>query len=413
MRHRAESSVNTTNDNGRSLSSCESGEQAVDFNVKGATGAFGPPLAQDPPVHPRFLTRDRVTLKSLAQQLGVSAMTVSNAFNRPEELSADLRQHILSTAASAGYHGPRPSGRMLRTGLAGAIALFNPDPIPHLFEDTNASAFMAGISEICAKHQYGLTVLPPVQDISRITAIDKVAVDGFILYAIPDHSSIIKRVLGRQLPTVTVDMGKLPGIAAVGIDDRDAARKIADHVLELGHRKVAILSLEMLPDGFSGLVDCDRVKRCRASVTQQRLLGYADGLNAVGIDLATVPIYEIRINDDAEASYWSRRFLERKRRRPTAIFSMSDRMACGALRAAAELGLSVPKDLSIIGFDDIPQAAGSTPALTTVRQPSRVKGQMAAALVAGDLPYSTEFQELSTELIVRQSVAAAPTSKRS
>jgi DNA-binding LacI/PurR family transcriptional regulator len=354
-----------------------------------------------------------VTLKSLAQQLGVSAMTVSNAFNRPEELSADLRQHILSTAARAGYHGPRPSGRMLRTGLAGAIALFNPDPIPHLFEDTNASAFMAGISEICEKHQYGLTVLPPAQDTSRITAIDKVAVDGFILYAIPDHSSIIKRVLGRQLPTVTVDMGKLLGIAAVGIDDRDAARKIAAHVLELGHRQIAILSLEMLPDGFSGPVDRDRVKRCRASVTRQRLLGYVDGLNAAGIDLATVPIYEIRINDDAEASYWTKKFLKRKRSRPTAIFSMSDRMAFGALRAATQLGLNVPQDLSIIGFDDIPQAAGSTPALTTVRQPSRAKGQTAAALVAGDLPYTVEFRELSTELIVRESVAAPRTPKRS
>ncbi|HXM25564.1 MAG TPA: LacI family DNA-binding transcriptional regulator [Chthoniobacterales bacterium] len=370
-------------------------------------------MPQDPSVHPRLSIRDRVTLKSLAQQLGVSAMTVSNAFNRPEELSADLRQHILSTAASAGYHGPRPSGRMLRTGLADAIALFNPDPIPHLFEDTNASAFMAGISEICEKHQYGLTVLPAVQDISRITAIDKVAVDGFILYAIPDHSSIIKRVLGRQLPTVTVDMGKLAAIAAVGIDDRDAARKIADHVLELGHRQIAILSLEMLPDGFSGLVNGDRVKRCRASVTRQRLLGYVDGLNAAGIDPATVPIYEIRINDDAEASYWTNKFLKARRRRPTAIFSMSDRMAFGALHAATRLGLKVPRDLSIIGFDDIPQAAGSTPALTTVRQPSRAKGQVAAAIVTGDLPYTAEFQELATELIVRESVAVPRAQKRS
>src|SRR5258708_30694771 len=215
---------------------------------------FCSPVSQDPSVHPRLPIRDRVTLKSLAQQLGVSAMTVSNAFNRPEELSADLRQHILSTAASAGYHGPRPSGRMLRTGLADAIALVNPDPMPHRFEDTNASAFMAGISEICEKHQYGLTVLPPVEDISRITAIDKVAVDGFILYAIPDHSSIIRRVLGRQLPTVTVDMGKLPGIAAVGINDPEAATKNTGHVLELGHRQIANLSFEMLPDVFTALV---------------------------------------------------------------------------------------------------------------------------------------------------------------
>src|SRR5260221_5941637 len=203
-------------------------------------------------------------------------------------------------------------------------------------------------------------------------------------------------------------MGKLPGIAAVGIDDRDAARKIADHVLELGHRQIAILSLEVLHDGCSGLVHGDRVKRCRASVTRQRLLGYVDGLNAAGIDPAMVRIYEIRINDDAEASYWTNKFLKRKRRRPTAIFSMSDRMAFGALHAATRLGLKVPRDLSIIGFDDIPQAAGSTPALTTVRQPSRVKGLVAAAIVVGDSPYTEEFQELSTELIVRDSVAVPP-----
>jgi DNA-binding LacI/PurR family transcriptional regulator len=139
-------------------------------------------------------------------------------------------------------------------------------------------------------------------------------------------------------------------------------------------------------------------------------LGYVDGLKAARIDPATVPIYEIRINDDAEASYWTRKFMEKKRRRPTAIFSMSDRMAFGALRAATQLGLKVPRDLSIIGFDDIPQAAVSTPGLTTVRQSSRAKGQMAAAIVAGDLPYTAEFQELSTELIVRESVAVPPTS---
>ena len=84
-------------------------------------------------------------------------------------------------------------------------------------------------------------------------------------------------------------------------------------------------------------------------------------------------------------------------------------MAFGALRAATQLGLKVPRDLSIVGFDDIPQAAGSTPGLTTVRQSSRAKGQLAAAIVAGDLPYTAEFQELSTELIVRESVAVPPT----
>jgi DNA-binding LacI/PurR family transcriptional regulator len=366
-----------------------------------------------PPARSSVPLRDGVNLKSLAKHLGVSAMTISNAFNRPEELSASLRQRILSTAADLGYHGPRPSGRMLRTGLAGAIALFNPDPIPHLFEDSNASAFMAGISEVCEKHQYGLTVLPPLPDDSRLTAVDKVAVDGFILYAIPDHSSIVRRILDRQLPTVTVDMSKLPAVAAVGIDDRAAARTIAHHVLQLGHHRIAILSLEMMPDGYSGLVTDERVKKCQAPVTRQRLLGYADVLRKVGVDPAAVPIYEIRANDDAEASFWTKSLLKQKRGRPTAIFSMSDRMAIGALHAAAQLGLQVPRDLSIVGFDDIPQATSCVPALTTIRQPSKTKGQVAASIVAGDVPYTSELRLLSIELIERDSVARPRRTTRS
>src|SRR5262249_36213385 len=152
-------------------------------------------------------------------------------------------------------------------------------------------------------------------------------------------------------------------------------------------------------------------EKCRGSVTQQRLFGYFEALKDVGIDPAKVPIYEIRINDDAEASYWTRRFLKRNRNRPTAIFSMSDRMAFGALRAATQLGLKVPRDVSIVGFDDIPQAAESSPCLTTVRQPSRAKGQLAASIVVGDLPYTSEFRMLPTELIVRESVAAPRVTK--
>jgi DNA-binding LacI/PurR family transcriptional regulator len=349
-----------------------------------------------------------VNLKSLARQLGISAMTVSNAFNRPEELSSSLRQRILSAAAQLGYHGPHPSGRMLRTGKTGSIALFNPDPIPHFFEDLNATAFMTGISEVCAKHQCGLTVLPPIREASQMTAIDKVAVDGFILYAIPDHSPMIKRVLGRQVPTVTVDMSRLPDIPAIGIDDRGAARKIARHVLTMGHRRIAVLSLEMMPDGFSGKAAIDRIKKCRGSVTHQRLMGYGDALTDAGLDLGAIELYEIRTNDDEESRYWATEFLSRKAARPTAILAMSDRMAFGAVRAAARLCLQIPRDLSIVGFDDIESPDGMV-RLTTIRQPSKSKGQLAASLVVGDLPYVAEHRILPTEMIVRDSVAPPPT----
>ena len=273
------------------------------------------------------------------------------------------------------------------------------------------SAFMAGISEVCEKHQYGLTVLPPMRNISRGTAIDRVAVDGFILYAVPEQSSIVKRVLGRQLPTVTVDMSKLPEIAAVGTDDRKAAREIAEHVLQFGHRRIAVLSQEMMSDGFCGLVGSDRIQACEAAVTQQRLLGYIDALKEAGIDPVAVPIYEIRASDDAGASYWTRKLLKKKRKRPTAVFAMNDRLALCALEAADRLGLKVPKDVSIVGFDDIGQAIDSKPSLSTIRQPWRAKGRLAASIVVGDRPYTTEIHLLPTELVVRKSVGPPRTVK--
>lgn len=357
------------------------------------------------------LTQERVTLKTLARQFGVSPMTVSNAFNRPQELSRDLRERIIAAAAKVGYYSPRPSGRMLRTGRVGAFALFNPDPIPHLFEDPLASSFVAGIFEICEKYQYGLTLLPRAKDASQIGAIDQVAVDGFILHAIPDQSSIIPRIRGRRLPIVTVDMSKLPGVPTIGIDDRESVRKIASHVLELGHKKIAVLSLEMNPDGFSGRVTSDRMRQCNMAVTRQRLLGYSDALAKAGVDLETVAVYEVQGNNEMEAYHWATIFLKQKGGRPTAVLAMSDCLALGGLRAAIQLGLSVPRDISIVGFDDIPQASASRPSLTTIRQPMKEKGYLAASILIGELPCTEEIRILPTELILRESVAAPRKSK--
>ena len=333
-------------------------------------------------------------------------MTVSNAFNQPHELSAELRDRILAFAAKFGYHGPSPAGRMLRTGKTGSIALFNPDPIPHLFEDAHASDFMAGISEVCEKHQIGLTVLPPVKDVSKVTAIDKVAVDGFILYAIPDHSPIAERVLARRLPVVTVDMTTLRNIASIRIDDRVGARTAAEHLIKLGHRKIVILSLQMHPDGLSGPASSDRIRKCRTPVARERLAGYYDAFKKARIDPDKIEVYEIRTSEVRESFSWATEFLKTKSRRPTAVLAMSDRIASSAIQAAHHLGLRVPLDVSIIGFDDAFLAQYTLPPLTTIRQPSRMKGNLAGEIVVGDLPYPDRVHLLPTELIIRDSTAA-------
>ena len=151
------------------------------------------------------LSLPRLTLKDLAARLGVSAMTVSNAFNRPDQLSSELRSRILQTANELGYYAPAASGRMLRTGKTNALGLCCPDPISHLFADPNAAEFMKGIAEVCQEHQVALTILPGFGDAGQSSALDTVAVDGIILYAAPDKGPFLDRVLRKPLP-----IGKLP-----------------------------------------------------------------------------------------------------------------------------------------------------------------------------------------------------------
>jgi DNA-binding LacI/PurR family transcriptional regulator len=349
-----------------------------------------------------------VGLRDVAQRLGVSAVTVSNAYNRPDQLSPALRQRVLAVAAELGYAGPQPAARMLRTGRAGAIALYNHDPITHLLEDPTATAFMSGVSELCHAHQVGLLILPgAVSGRPGASAIDAAAVDGFILYALAEDDPGRARVLARRQPVVGVDVDPIAGAASVGIDDRAAAEQAAAHVLGLGHRALAILALELDAGGRTGLVDPDRITAAASfRVTHERWRGYADAAAHAGIDPRRIPVFETAGNSEAGGEAGARAFLLAAAPRPTAILAMSDRLALGVLRAARALELRVPEDLAVVGFDDIPEAAAA--GLTTLRQPSREKGRVAARLlledaVAGERPRVL----LPTELVVRRSTRPA------
>lgn len=354
--------------------------------------------------------RRRVGLRDVAQRLGVSAVTVSNAFNRPDQLSPALRARVLEAAAEMGYAGPDPSARMLRTGHAGAIALYNHDPITYLLEDPVATGFMGGIAEVCQERQTGLLVLPGAATArGGPTAIDTAAVDGFILYALAEDDPGLPRILARRQPVVAVDVGFVAGATAVvGIDDRAAAGSAAEHLLQLGHRSLAVLAMELHADGCSGLADRPRIATASFPVTRRRWQGYADAFARFGIDPAAVPVWETVGNAEHGAEAGARVLLDRgSERRPTAILAMSDRLALGALRAAGRLGLQVPEDLSIVGFDDIPQAREAGTGLTTIRQPSREKGRLAARLLLDGGTAGGGTILLPTELVCRGSTRAA------
>jgi len=322
----------------------------------------------------------RLTLGDLAATLGVSKTTVSNAFSRPDQLSEELRRRILEAASAAGYSGPDPVARMLRTGRAGSLGLILPESLPFSLDDTATIALLRGIADACEERRLGLLIVPGGRDAQDTRQISDVAVDGFIAYSLPRGAAVLDAAIRRGVPVVVVDQPRLPGVTTVSVDDRGGAREAARHLVELGHRRLAIVALPFHPDGYTGLASAVRIADARFDVAAARHAGYVEALAEAGIAPDGVPVYECAHSDEDLGTQAGRTLLEAPDA-PTAILAMSDRFALGLLAAARAIGRDVPRDLSVVGFNDIEAAAHARPALTTVRQPLRLKGYAAARLI--------------------------------
>ncbi len=347
----------------------------------------------------------RLRLEDLARRLGVSRTTVSNAFSRPDQLSADLRARVLDAARQAGYAGPNPVARMLRTGRAGAIGLVLPEPLPFALDDPTTSELIRGIADACEERRLGLLIEPGALRAGDPRVIGDVAVDGFIAYSLPRSAAALQRLLAGTTPLVVIDQPRLPDVATVTIDDRAAAREAARHLVGLGHRRFGIVALPLQADGYDGPADAARVANSDYDVTAQRLAGYREALEEAGIDAAAVPVVECAHSDE-ELGREAGRLLLGSTEAPTAILAMSDRLALGVVAAAQDLRVPVPARLSVVGFDDVAAASRSRPALTTVRQPLRLKGYAAARLLLDAPDRAADGVDLPVELVVRRSSAA-------
>lgn len=230
--------------------------------------------------------------------------------------------------------------------------------------------------------------------------------DGFVVYSMSDGDPLVKAALERRLPAVVVDQPRIAGLPFIGIEDHEAARMMAQHLLALGHRRFGVVSFAGSPDLFSGIADIARQEAAAYEVTRSRLRGYRAALEAAGVSWADVPVYE-RFESTTEAGRVAAEALLSREPRPTGIFCLSDQLAFGFIEGAKERGFRVPEDISVVGFDDVPEAARSTPPLTTVRQPHVEKGALAGRILLArireeDLP---EPKLLPTRLVVRGSTA--------
>jgi len=349
-----------------------------------------------------------VTLQTIADALGVSRTTVSNAYNRPDQLNPELRRKVLETAAELGYAGPDPAARRLRSGRPGAIGLLFCDTLSRAFADPAAMLFLQGL--VGQTEPAGLPLLllagPQPDGGDVIDAVREAVVDSFVVYSLPEDHPQVNAALERRVPVVVVDEPRLPGRSYIGVDDRGGARRAAEHLAELGHRRFGIISLRVIDDDHpGGRLDPERYAGVTYSITRERLEGYREAIEAAGIDWSAVPIEECPASGAADGAVAARALLADEPR-PTAILASSDLLAFGVLGVARELGIDVPGELSVVGFDDVPGAAYSVPPLTTVRQPLEEKGAAAGRVVLERPDDPTELL-LPTELVVRQSSAPA------
>jgi DNA-binding LacI/PurR family transcriptional regulator len=353
------------------------------------------------------------TLKDVAAAAGVSRTTVSNAYNRPGKLSAAVREHVLAAARELGYPGPDPVARGLRTGRVGALGVLLAEALTFAFDDPAAVLLLRGVAEVGQLADVGLSLLPspperPTGAATATQAVMRSAVDGFLVYQLPDDHPSVPALLARGLPTVVVDGPDLEGIPFVGVDDRGGARQAAEHLLSLGHRRIGVLVDRIAADAYRGPVDRSRLGAAGFRAGHLRLAGYADALRAAGLAWEATPVHECGVPDLASGHAGASALLDRAPEL-TAILATTDLLARGAIQAARERDLPVPEALSVVGFDDLPDTAGA--GLTTVRQPLADKGRIAArlllrALEGVDIPASRV--ELPTQLVVRGSTAPPP-----
>lgn len=347
----------------------------------------------------------------MARDAGVSPGTVSNVFNRPEVVREELRIRVLESAARLGFGGADPTARSLRSGRAHALGIVFRERLAYAFEDLAAVEMLKGVSDAADPHQLALMILPayPEKGATSGSGVRNAAVDGLVLYSLAGDDPLIKAARQRRLPTVVVDAPPPSphGFPFVGVDDLQIGRTAAEHLLTLGHRHLGVLSLRLSARDRPGIADLDVQARSTSHVARSRLAGAAGAVGAAGLDWADVPVVQCQLSTPAEGRAAARVLLDHV---PgiTAILALSDSLALGALTEAGHRGLAVPRDLSIIGVDD---TAPESSQLTTIRQPHRDKGRIAADILIRELDQHTVSatpQLLPTELVVRQTTAAVP-----
>jgi DNA-binding LacI/PurR family transcriptional regulator len=345
-------------------------------------------------------TDHKVTINDIAKRAGVSKTAVSFAFNKPGRLAAETARRILEIAHEMGYM-PNPVARSLNTRRTQALGVIVPQDIPSIFSNPFFAELLSGIGEGCRGADMSLVIVPPIRG-SLVEAAYAALIDGCIVTGLSAGDPVVRALRQRRIPFVMLDADAPEDIACVQVDDYRGAYLAMQHILSLGHRRIAIATFEP----FTG-----RIEGYHGTL-RHRFEGYRDALLEAGLALEHELISVITCHCSLNGGRETFRALTNLRPRPTALVALSDVIAFGVIDAAHQAGWRVPEHLSVVGFDDLEASQLLRPALTTVRQPTREKGRRAAELFLQMLrtegrPVQPPHVKLPVTFIARESSARA------
>ncbi len=330
------------------------------------------------------------TIKDVAARAGVSISTVSHVLNHTRRVSDEATRNVLEAVNALNY-APNSVARSLKVNHTRTIGLLVTASANPFFAEV-----VKGVEDYCFSQGFSLILCNTENQLERqrhyLRMLMEKRVDGLLVICTDLDQEIQNLLRGyQQVPQVVMDWGGTSDFANVINDNvRSGAYLAGRHLMEQGHRHIACITGQL-----------------HKQTTQLRLDGVRDALGEFDVTLADSDIlegdYEMQSGHDAMLE------LLRRPQRPTAVFAFDDPMAIGAICAAAQAGLRIPEDLSVIGYDDVEMAQFSNPPLTTIRHPKAELGALAVELLVSRIrnkELSTEDVTVQPELIVRKSVAA-------
>jgi DNA-binding LacI/PurR family transcriptional regulator len=344
-------------------------------------------------------------MTDVAREAGVSVMTVSYVFSRPQRVSPGVRELVVQAARRLNYHGPDPAARSLARGRSNSVGVVVGEGLTYAFDDSQSTRFLVGVASVCVEYQQNMVLIPAAGDTSDVLRVREAAVDSYILWTGVRDGPVLDAVIATGKPVAIQgpapeslrsslglsrrsSLRSGPGEAAdpgdqrirvVAADDRSAASAVTSATFA-GARAPAVVSFALSPEGSPMIVRGPSVSKVAFASARERLRGIQQQCRRMRIPWSDVRVAVVARNNRQDARALLEELVDDPSP-PDAILAMSDELALGVLDIVDRRGRRVPGDVAVSGWDDSPAAAHRD--LTSVHQSLEEQGTLCALFVLG------------------------------